>query len=113
MTVPTLIRVAAILHWIVAVGFGIFCFPAIRNLLIGRDIPIVMGFPALGRLQVRRHSRARAPSRGRSLLVGICLANPADPCPRLDHPDSLKLAAPAVNCSLIIEIAGLLEPLKE
>ena len=49
MTVPVLIRVAAILNWIVAVGFGVFCFPAIRNLLIGRDIPIVMGFPAYGR----------------------------------------------------------------
>ena len=49
MTVPVLIRVAAILHWIIAVGFGVFCFPAIRNLLAGRDIPIVMGFPAYGR----------------------------------------------------------------
>lgn len=34
------LRVAAILHWFVAVGFGVFCFPAIRNLLIGRPIPI-------------------------------------------------------------------------
>jgi len=49
MTIPTLLRVAAILHWIVAIGFGVFCFPAIQNLLIGRDIPIVMGFPAYGR----------------------------------------------------------------
>ena len=49
MPVPALIRVAAILHWIIAVGFGVFCVPAIRNLLIGRDIPIVMGFPAYGR----------------------------------------------------------------
>ena len=49
MTVPVLIRVAAILHWIIAVGFGVFCIPAIRNLLTGRDIPIVMGFPAYGR----------------------------------------------------------------
>jgi hypothetical protein len=49
MTVPVLIRVAAILHWIIAVGFGMFCFPAIRNLLIGRDIPFVLGLPAYGR----------------------------------------------------------------
>lgn len=49
MTDLVLLRVAAILHWFVAVGFGVFCFPAIRNLLIGRDIPIVMGFPAYGR----------------------------------------------------------------
>ena len=49
MTVPASIRLAAILHWIIAVGFGVFCFPAIRNLLTGRDIPIIMGFPAYGR----------------------------------------------------------------
>jgi hypothetical protein len=30
------LRATAILHWFVAVGFGVFCFPAIRNLLIGR-----------------------------------------------------------------------------
>jgi hypothetical protein len=41
--------VAAILHWIIAVGFGVFYLPAIRNLLSGRDIPMVMGFPAYGR----------------------------------------------------------------
>jgi hypothetical protein len=49
MSVPVLLRVATILHWIIAVGFGAFCLPAIRNLLSGRDIPIVMGFPAYGR----------------------------------------------------------------
>ncbi|HLV35798.1 MAG TPA: hypothetical protein VKY59_11815 [Spirillospora sp.] len=49
MTVPVLLRVAAFLHWFVAIGFGVFCFPAIRNLLMGRDISIVMGFPAYGR----------------------------------------------------------------
>ena len=49
MSVPTLVRVAAILHWFVAIGFGVFCFPAIRNLLNGRDIPFVMGLPAYGR----------------------------------------------------------------
>ena len=49
MAVPVSLRVAAILHWFVAVGFGVFCVPAIRNLMMGRDIPIVMGFPAYGR----------------------------------------------------------------
>jgi hypothetical protein len=49
MTALTLLRVAAILQWLIAVGFGVFCFPAIRNLLIGRPIPLVMGFPAYGR----------------------------------------------------------------
>ena len=48
MTGLALLRIAAILHWIVAVGFGVFCFPAIGNLLSGRSIPIVMGFPAYG-----------------------------------------------------------------
>ena len=35
MSVPVLLRVAAILHWIIAVGFGVFCLPAIRKLLKG------------------------------------------------------------------------------
>ena len=49
VAIPLLIRVAAVLHWITAVGFGVFCFPAIWNLIKGRDIPIVLGFPAYGR----------------------------------------------------------------
>lgn len=48
MSALALLRAAAILHWFVAVGFGVFCFPAIRNLLNGRPIPMVMGFPAYG-----------------------------------------------------------------
>ncbi|MBX3061859.1 MAG: hypothetical protein U0528_16875 [Anaerolineae bacterium] len=49
MTDLTLLRVAAFLHWFIAIGIGVFCFPAIRNLLNGQDIPMVMGFPAYGR----------------------------------------------------------------
>lgn len=49
MAIPLLIRVAAILQWFVAFGFGVFCFPAIRNLLTGKDIPLVFGLPAYGR----------------------------------------------------------------
>ncbi len=49
MTVPISLRIAAILHWFVAVGFGVFCIPAIRNLLAGGDIPYVFGLPAYGR----------------------------------------------------------------
>jgi hypothetical protein len=49
MIVPLQLRVAAVLLWISGIGFGIFCIPAIRNLLTGRDIPYVMGFPAYGR----------------------------------------------------------------
>ena len=44
-----MIRLAAVLQWFIAFGLGVFCIPAIRNLLTGRDIPIVMGFPAYGR----------------------------------------------------------------
>jgi hypothetical protein len=46
--IPVQLRVAAILLWFNAVGFGIFCVPAILNLLRGRAIPYVMGFPAYG-----------------------------------------------------------------
>ena len=49
MTVPVSLRLAAILQWFIAVGLGVFCIPAIRNLLAGGDIPIIMGFPAYGR----------------------------------------------------------------
>ncbi|MCC6453322.1 MAG: hypothetical protein IT328_00115 [Caldilineaceae bacterium] len=42
-------RVAAVLLWITAGGLGVFCLPAIRNLLTGHDIPYIMGFPAYGR----------------------------------------------------------------
>lgn len=49
MTVSIQLRVAAILLWFTALGFGIFCPPAINNLLKGRDIPYVMGFPAYGK----------------------------------------------------------------
>lgn len=49
VTVPTQLRVAAILLWFTAFGFGIFCLPAIGNLLRGRDIPYILGFPAYGK----------------------------------------------------------------
>jgi len=49
MNVSPLLRFAAILLLISGVGFGVFCIPAIRNLLIGGDIPTVMGFPAYGK----------------------------------------------------------------
>ena len=49
MASSVLIRLAAVFLWITAVGLGIFCLPAIRNLLAGRDIPYVMGFPAYGK----------------------------------------------------------------
>jgi hypothetical protein len=48
MSAPTLIRAAAILSWIFAVGLGVPCLMAIRNLSTGRNIPLVLGFPAYG-----------------------------------------------------------------
>jgi hypothetical protein len=48
MTVPTSIRVGAILVWISAVGLGVPCLMAIRNLAAGRGIPTIFGFPAYG-----------------------------------------------------------------
>ena len=48
-TATVQIKIAAVLLWINAFGFGIFCLPAIRNLRTGRDIPYVMGFPAYGK----------------------------------------------------------------
>lgn len=49
MSIPASLRVAAFLQAFIGFGIGIFCIPAIRNLLSGRDIPMVMGFPAYGR----------------------------------------------------------------
>ena len=43
------LRASAVLLFINGVGFGVPCVLAIRNLLAGRDIPIIMGFPAYGR----------------------------------------------------------------
>ena len=43
------LRSAAILLIINGVGFGLPCVFAIRNLLAGRGIPMIMGFPAYGR----------------------------------------------------------------
>jgi hypothetical protein len=42
------VRVASVLCWVSGVGFGVFTLPAMRNLLTGRGIPIVFGFPAYG-----------------------------------------------------------------
>ena len=49
MRVPLQFRFAALLLWLSGAGFGLPCLQAISNLLAGRDIPYVMGFPAYGR----------------------------------------------------------------
>ena len=46
---PLPVRAAAIVLWINGLGFGLCCLPGIRNLLTGRDIPEIFGFPAYGR----------------------------------------------------------------
>jgi len=42
------IRLASVLEWVTAVGFGVFCLPAIWSLWRGNGVPTVMGFPAYG-----------------------------------------------------------------
>jgi hypothetical protein len=48
MSAAALTRVAAVLLWFAALGFGLPCLAAIRNLLTGRDLPLIMGFRAYG-----------------------------------------------------------------
>jgi hypothetical protein len=55
MSVPTSLRAAAIISWVLAVGLGVPCLMAIRNLSSGRDIPLVLGFPAYGGGAFERH----------------------------------------------------------
>ena len=42
-------RVAAALLWFNGLGFGVCCLPGIVNLSRGKDIPMILGFPAYGR----------------------------------------------------------------
>lgn len=44
-----MLRLASALLWLDGLGFGVCCLPALRNLWSGRDIPLIMGFPAYGR----------------------------------------------------------------
>jgi hypothetical protein len=48
MSAPPLTQVTAVLLWIASLGFGLPCFPAIRNLLTGRELPLILGFRAYG-----------------------------------------------------------------
>jgi hypothetical protein len=48
-TLVGVIRAASVLCWVNAIGFGVFCIPAIARVASGHDIPTVMGFPAYGR----------------------------------------------------------------
>jgi hypothetical protein len=50
-----MLKWVAFLLWITGIGCGIPCVMAIRNLMAGRPIPIVMGFPAYGGGPFERH----------------------------------------------------------
>ena len=52
---PSTIRTAAVLLWVSGVGLGIPCLMAIRNLLGGRPIPRVLGYPAYGEGPFEQH----------------------------------------------------------
>jgi hypothetical protein len=55
MGVPVQFRFAALLLWLSGAGFGLPCLQAIGNLLTGRDIPYMLGFPAYGRGPFERY----------------------------------------------------------
>jgi hypothetical protein len=73
MNVSASLRIAAVLVAISAFGLGIPCIMAIRNLLAGRTIPFVFGFPAYGGGGFERHGFTTTIP----LLIGfliICIA---------------------------------------
>jgi hypothetical protein len=55
MTVSISLRIASVLVWISALGLGIPCLMAIKNLSAGHGIPFVFGFPAYGGGGFERH----------------------------------------------------------
>ena len=55
MTAHLSLRIAAGLLWFSALGFGLPCLPAIRNVLTGRPVPTMLGFPAYGGGPFERH----------------------------------------------------------
>jgi hypothetical protein len=68
-TVPTTIRAAAVLVWVSAIGLGVPCLMAMRNLLAGRPIPRVLGYPAYGEGPFEHHGIVTTP-----LLISAFLA---------------------------------------
>ena len=68
-TVPTTIRTAAVLVWVSAIGLGVPCLMALRNLLAGRPIPRVLGYPAYGEGPFEQHGIVTTP-----LLISAFLA---------------------------------------
>jgi hypothetical protein len=55
VSTPAAIRAAAVLLWVNGLGFGVCCLPGISNLFLGREIPMILGFPAYGGGPFERH----------------------------------------------------------
>ena len=55
MSVALAAKAAAVLLWIIALGFGYPCLLSIKNLLTEGTIPYFMGFPAYGGGPFERH----------------------------------------------------------
>jgi len=66
---PGTFRAAALLLWVSAIGFGVPCLMALRNLLAGRPIPRVFGYPAYGEGPFEQHGWPTSP-----LLISAFLA---------------------------------------
>ena len=67
-----MIRAAAVLCWINAIGLGVFTIPAMARVWAGRDIPMVMGFPAYGRGPFEQHGlKSTVPLLAGFLLVCV------------------------------------------
>jgi len=66
------IRAAAALCWVNALGFGVFTIPAIARISAGKDIPMVLGFPAYGQGPFEDHGiRSTVPLLAGFLVVCI------------------------------------------
>jgi len=76
MNVSVLLRIASVLVWISALGLGIPCIMAIRNLFAGHGIPFVLGFPAYGEGGFERHGLATTIP----LLIGFLIICIAEAC---------------------------------
>jgi hypothetical protein len=74
MSLPMLTaRLASILCWLSGIGFGLFCLPAITNVLSGKAVPVVMGFQAYGGGPFERFGlHTTAPLLAGFLLVCAC-----------------------------------------
>ena len=66
-----MIRAAAVLVWVSAIGLGVPCLMALRNLLAGQPIPRVLGYPAYGEGPFEQHGLPTTPLLISAFLV-VC-----------------------------------------